>query len=104
MQYHPEASPGPHDAEYLFDQFFEMIKKSINKKRSKFKLLLFLLRNIIVLKQFSITYHVLLYLCNLIIQTLKTNHMSIIINVHARQILDSRGNPTVEVDVLLKMV
>lgn len=25
--------------------------------------------------------------------------MSIIINVHARQILDSRGNPTVEVDV-----
>ena len=26
--------------------------------------------------------------------------MSIIINVHARQILDSRGNPTVEVDVI----
>ena len=26
--------------------------------------------------------------------------MSIIINIHARQILDSRGNPTVEVDVL----
>ncbi len=26
VQYHPEASPGPHDAEYLFDQFFEMIK------------------------------------------------------------------------------
>ncbi len=26
--------------------------------------------------------------------------MSIIINVHARQIFDSRGNPTVEVDVL----
>jgi len=26
--------------------------------------------------------------------------MSIIINVHARQILDSRGNPTVEVDVV----
>lgn len=26
--------------------------------------------------------------------------MSIIVNVHARQILDSRGNPTVEVDVL----
>ncbi|RUA16274.1 MAG: hypothetical protein DSY83_05965, partial [Flavobacteriia bacterium] len=24
--------------------------------------------------------------------------MSIIINIHARQILDSRGNPTVEVD------
>lgn len=27
VQYHPEASPGPHDAEYLFDQFFEMIKE-----------------------------------------------------------------------------
>jgi enolase len=26
--------------------------------------------------------------------------MSLIINVHARQILDSRGNPTVEVEVL----
>lgn len=29
-----------------------------------------------------------------------TNHMSHIVNIHARQILDSRGNPTVEVDVL----
>ena len=26
--------------------------------------------------------------------------MSIIINVHARQIFDSRGNPTVEVEVI----
>lgn len=26
VQYHPEASPGPHDATYLFDQFFEMIR------------------------------------------------------------------------------
>ena len=26
--------------------------------------------------------------------------MSIIVSVHARQILDSRGNPTVEVDVI----
>ena len=26
--------------------------------------------------------------------------MSVIINIHARQILDSRGNPTVEVDVI----
>ena len=31
VQYHPEASPGPHDAEYLFDQFFENIRKSITK-------------------------------------------------------------------------
>jgi len=27
VQYHPEASPGPHDAAYLFDQFIENIKK-----------------------------------------------------------------------------
>jgi len=26
-QYHPEASPGPHDAKYLFDEFKAMIKK-----------------------------------------------------------------------------
>ncbi len=26
VQYHPEASPGPHDAEYLFDAFMEMMK------------------------------------------------------------------------------
>jgi carbamoyl-phosphate synthase small subunit len=26
VQYHPEASPGPHDADYLFDAFVEMIK------------------------------------------------------------------------------
>ncbi|MEP3211054.1 MAG: glutamine-hydrolyzing carbamoyl-phosphate synthase small subunit [Maribacter sp.] len=31
VQYHPEASPGPHDAEYLFDQFFENIAKSSKK-------------------------------------------------------------------------
>ncbi len=29
VQYHPEASPGPHDASYLFDAFVEMMK---NKK------------------------------------------------------------------------
>jgi carbamoyl-phosphate synthase small subunit len=27
VQYHPEASPGPHDARYLFDDFFAMIKQ-----------------------------------------------------------------------------
>jgi len=26
VQYHPEASPGPHDSRYLFDQFLSMIK------------------------------------------------------------------------------
>ena len=28
VQYHPEASPGPHDSEYLFDQFIENIQKA----------------------------------------------------------------------------
>jgi len=28
VQYHPEASPGPHDSTYLFDQFIENIKSS----------------------------------------------------------------------------
>lgn len=27
VQYHPEASPGPHDSRYLFDQFLQMIKE-----------------------------------------------------------------------------
>ncbi len=32
VQYHPEASPGPHDSSYLFDDFIEKIK---NTKRSQ---------------------------------------------------------------------
>ena len=28
VQYHPEASPGPHDSSYLFDQFVDAIKKN----------------------------------------------------------------------------
>ncbi|GGW23699.1 glutamine-hydrolyzing carbamoyl-phosphate synthase small subunit [Arenibacter certesii] len=31
VQYHPEASPGPNDANYLFDQFIEMIESSSNQ-------------------------------------------------------------------------
>jgi carbamoyl-phosphate synthase small subunit len=27
VQYHPEASPGPHDADYLFDDFLNLIEK-----------------------------------------------------------------------------
>ena len=34
VQYHPEASPGPHDSNYLFDQFFEMIKASTRSEVS----------------------------------------------------------------------
>jgi len=30
VQYHPEASPGPNDATYLFDDFFEMVKTAVN--------------------------------------------------------------------------
>jgi hypothetical protein len=55
VQYHPEASAGPHDSRYLFDQFVDNMKQ--NKK------------------------------------------MSHIAKVIGRQILDSRGNPTIEVDV-----
>lgn len=28
VQYHPEASPGPHDSHYLFDQFHQLIQKN----------------------------------------------------------------------------
>ncbi len=28
VQYHPEASPGPHDSHYLFQEFIKMIKKN----------------------------------------------------------------------------
>ncbi|PJF37969.1 MAG: carbamoyl phosphate synthase small subunit, partial [Phototrophicales bacterium] len=26
VQYHPEASPGPHDSRYLFDNFIALLK------------------------------------------------------------------------------
>ena len=28
VQYHPEATPGPHDSRYLFDDFMELIRKN----------------------------------------------------------------------------
>ncbi len=28
VQYHPESSPGPHDSDYLFDRFYQMIAKN----------------------------------------------------------------------------
>jgi carbamoyl-phosphate synthase small subunit len=31
VQYHPEASPGPHDADYLFEQFVETMRQSKTK-------------------------------------------------------------------------
>jgi carbamoyl-phosphate synthase small subunit len=32
VQYHPEASPGPHDATYLFDRFIDSMKKHHRKR------------------------------------------------------------------------
>lgn len=32
VQYHPEASPGPHDSDYLFDQFVENVKAYKSKE------------------------------------------------------------------------
>ena len=28
VQYHPEASPGPHDADYFFDQFAKTVDET----------------------------------------------------------------------------
>ena len=28
VQYHPEASAGPHDSDYLFDDFWKMIESA----------------------------------------------------------------------------
>jgi len=30
VQYHPEASPGPHDSNYLFDEFVAAMKSAKN--------------------------------------------------------------------------
>jgi carbamoyl-phosphate synthase small subunit len=29
VQYHPETSPGPHDSDYLFDRFYDMVDRGI---------------------------------------------------------------------------
>ena len=29
VQYHPESTPGPHDSRYLFDQFIDLIKQTL---------------------------------------------------------------------------
>lgn len=34
VQYHPEASPGPHDASYLFDEFIQRIKEHKNNHKN----------------------------------------------------------------------
>jgi carbamoyl-phosphate synthase small subunit len=35
MQGHPEASPGPHDSQYLFDRFAQMMNTIEVKKNAK---------------------------------------------------------------------
>ena len=30
VQYHPEASPGPHDADYLFEKFVKLMRDEKN--------------------------------------------------------------------------
>jgi carbamoyl-phosphate synthase small subunit len=32
VQYHPEAAAGPHDANYLFDRFADMVKREVAKR------------------------------------------------------------------------
>jgi carbamoyl-phosphate synthase small subunit len=34
VQYHPEASPGPHDASYLFDRFIELMEKDKDRHKA----------------------------------------------------------------------
>jgi carbamoyl-phosphate synthase small subunit len=34
VQYHPEAAAGPHDADYLFDRFIELMQKYPVSSRS----------------------------------------------------------------------
>ncbi|NEO56744.1 MAG: glutamine-hydrolyzing carbamoyl-phosphate synthase small subunit [Okeania sp. SIO3B5] len=37
VQYHPEASPGPHDADYLFERFVQVMQDERKAKASKLK-------------------------------------------------------------------
>ncbi|MBI4397765.1 MAG: glutamine-hydrolyzing carbamoyl-phosphate synthase small subunit [Candidatus Omnitrophica bacterium] len=34
VQYHPESSPGPHDSDYLFDRFYEMVSNFCHSRKS----------------------------------------------------------------------
>jgi len=34
VQYHPESNPGPQDSVYLFEEFINIMKKNVKKKRS----------------------------------------------------------------------
>ncbi|TPW64827.1 carbamoyl phosphate synthase small subunit, partial [Schumannella sp. 10F1B-5-1] len=34
VQYHPEAAAGPHDANYLFDRFRDMVAANLSEKKN----------------------------------------------------------------------
>jgi len=34
VQYHPESSPGPHDAQTLFENFYEMVEKGVTDEKT----------------------------------------------------------------------
>jgi carbamoyl-phosphate synthase small subunit len=34
VQYHPEASPGPHDADYMFEQFVQSMREARQAKQA----------------------------------------------------------------------
>jgi carbamoyl-phosphate synthase small subunit len=34
VQYHPEAAAGPHDANYLFDRFADLVRTDVSSRRS----------------------------------------------------------------------
>ncbi len=34
VQYHPEAAAGPHDANYLFDRFAELVRANLSTKEA----------------------------------------------------------------------
>ena len=36
MQYHPEAAAGPHDANYLFDRFTELVRATLTNRVPNF--------------------------------------------------------------------
>ncbi|OKH25465.1 glutamine-hydrolyzing carbamoyl-phosphate synthase small subunit [Chroogloeocystis siderophila] len=38
VQYHPEASPGPHDADYLFEQFVQLMREAKQDQRQSISL------------------------------------------------------------------
>ena len=35
LQYHPEASPGPHDSDYIFREFIELMKQGKNRTKGR---------------------------------------------------------------------